>query len=42
MAGSIMLITTIGSGIAGPIVGCIYPVLVLILLNRDSVRKSLI
>lgn len=40
--GSIMRMSTIGSGIAGPLVSCIYPVLVLILLNRESVRKSLI
>lgn len=40
--GSVMKMTTIASGIASPLVACIYPVLVLILLNRDSVRKSLI
>ena len=41
MAGSIMRFSTIAGGIVGPVVGCIYPVLVLILLNRESVRKSL-
>lgn len=42
MAGSVMRMTTIASGIASPLIACIYPVLVLILLNRESVRKSLI
>jgi hypothetical protein len=42
MAGSIMKMSTIGGGIAGPLVACIYPVLVLALLNRESVRKSLV
>lgn len=33
--------TTVGGAI-GPIFACIYPVLVLILLNRESVRKALV
>lgn len=41
MFGTMMRISTIAGGIAGPVFSCIYPVLVLILLNRDPVRKSL-
>ncbi len=40
--GSVMKMTTIGTGIVSPVISCIYPVVVLILLNRESVRKSLI
>jgi hypothetical protein len=42
MAASIAKMSAIGGGIAGPVVTCVYPILVLVLLNRDSVRKSLI
>ncbi len=38
----IMKPTMIATLVATPIVSCIYPILVLVLLNRESVRKSLI
>jgi len=38
---SIMKGSMIGGVVVGPLFYCIYPVLVLILLNRDSVRKAL-
>jgi hypothetical protein len=39
---TVMKPTMIASMVATPVLSCIYPVLVLILLNRESVRKSLI
>ena len=36
-----MRVTTVISSMAMPVLYCIYPVFVLILLNRESVRKSL-
>ncbi|OYV06970.1 MAG: hypothetical protein CFE26_03425, partial [Verrucomicrobiales bacterium VVV1] len=42
MMASLMRNSTVASGILIPVLCCIYPVLVLILLNRESVRKSLI
>lgn len=39
---SVMKPTMVVSMVATPILSCIYPVLVLILLNRESVRKALI
>jgi hypothetical protein len=40
MMGPMMRTTTIASGVLTPILTCIYPILVLILVNRDSVKKS--
>lgn len=42
MLASIMKPAMIATLVVTPIVSCVYPVLVLVLLNRESVRKSLI
>lgn len=38
---SIAKMTMVVSGVVTPLVSCIYPILVLVLLNRESVRKHL-
>jgi hypothetical protein len=42
MVGSMMRASSLASGVLGPVVMCLYPIIVLILLNRESVRKSLV
>jgi hypothetical protein len=42
VVGTMLRASTLASGILGPLVMCLYPIIVLILLNRESVRKSLV